>query len=230
MAGFKMHVTVSSLCGIGYGLATVKMLGHPLETAFLAGGLTAIGGMLPDLDSDSGVPVRELSGVAAAVVPLLLYNRLHYMGINHEAVLAILAAAYFLIRYGAAAMLRRISVHRGMFHSLPAMVISGLLVYLMYDNRAALQSTRYVLGVGVMLGFLSHLILDEIYSVDINGLRFKLKTSAGSALKFFSSSITASMVCYGMLGALLYLSYTDYKQRTGTDPVGEQIQTWRGSR
>ena len=53
-----------------------------------------------------------------------------------------------------------------------------------------------------MLGFLSHLILDEIYSVDINGLRVKLKASAGSALKFFSSSIVASMVCYGMLGAL----------------------------
>jgi membrane-bound metal-dependent hydrolase YbcI (DUF457 family) len=230
MAGFKMHISVSTLCGIGYGLATVKMLGHPLETAFLAGGLTAIGGMLPDLDSDSGVPVRELSGVAAAVVPLLLYNRLHYAGLNHEAVLAILAAAYFLIRYGASALLKRISVHRGMFHSIPAMLISGLVVYLAYDNRAALQSTRYVLGVGVMLGFLSHLVLDEIYSVDINGLRIKLKSSAGSALKFFSSSITASMVCYGMLGALLYLSYTDYKQRTGTDPVGEQIQAWRGSR
>ena len=81
-----------------------------------------------------------------------------------------------------------------------------------------------------MIGFLSHLILDEIYSVDLNGLRVKLKASAGSALKFFSSSITASMVCYGMMGALLYLAYTDYKQRTNSDPVGQQIQQWRGSR
>lgn len=230
MAGFKMHISVSTLSGIGYGIATVKLLGHPIETAFLAGGLTAVGGMLPDLDSDTGVPVRELSGLAAAIVPLLLYNRIFYTGLNHEAVLAILAAAYLVIRYGAVALFKRISVHRGMFHSIPAMLISGLCVYLAYDCHESAQSTRYVLAVGVMLGFLSHLVLDEIYSVDINGLRLKLKASAGSALKFFSSSITASMVCYGMLGALLFLTYADYKQRTGTDPVGQRIQQWKGSR
>ena len=230
MAGFRMHISVSALSGLGYGMATVKLLGHPIETAFLAGALTAIGGMLPDLDSDSGVPVRELSGVAAAVIPLLLYNRIFHTGLNHEAVLAILAAAYLVIRYGAVALFKRVTVHRGMFHSIPAMFISGLCVYLAYDCRESAQSTRYVLALGVMLGFLSHLILDEIYSVDLNGLRVKLKSSAGSALKFFSSSITASMVCYGMLGALLYLAYGDYKHRTGTDPVGQRIEEWRGSR
>ncbi len=230
MAGFKMHISVSTLCGIGYGVASAKMLGHPIETAFLAGALTAIGGMLPDLDSDTGVPVRELSGLAAAVVPLLLYNRLLSAGLTHEAILAMMVGAYLFIRYGAVALFKRVTVHRGMFHSVPAMLISGLCVYIAYDVGNALQSTRYVLAVGVMLGFLSHLILDEIYSVDINGLKIKLKASAGSALKFFSSSITASMVCYGMLGALLYLAYTDYKVRTGTDPIGKQIQVLRGSR
>ena len=34
------------------------------------------GAALPDLDSDSGVPVRELFGVAAATVPFLLLQRL----------------------------------------------------------------------------------------------------------------------------------------------------------
>ena len=66
MAGFRTHITVSTLCGLGYGAAAVKPLGFPAETAFLAAGITAVGGMLPDLDSDSGVPVRELSGLAAA--------------------------------------------------------------------------------------------------------------------------------------------------------------------
>ena len=230
MAGFRMHISVSTLCGLSYGIAAVKLLNHPIETAFLAGGLTAVGGMLPDLDSDSGVPVRELSGLAAAIMPLLLYNRILYAGLNHEAVLAILAAAYLVIRYGAVALFKRVTVHRGMFHSIPAMFISGLCVYLAYACNESLQSTRYVLAVGVMLGFLSHLVLDEIYSVDFNGLRIKLKSSAGSALKFFSSSIMASMVCYGMLGALLFLAYADYKQRTGTDPVGQRIQEWKGSR
>ena len=39
-----------------------------------------------------------------------------------------------------------------------------------------------------MVGFLSHLVLDEIYSVDFRGARIKLKSSAGSAVKFMSSS------------------------------------------
>ena len=90
MAGFRMHITVSTLCGLGYGAAAVKPLGFPPETAFLAAGVTAVGGMLPDLDSDSGVPVRELSGLAAAVIPLLLVPRLDAAGMSTEGILATL--------------------------------------------------------------------------------------------------------------------------------------------
>jgi membrane-bound metal-dependent hydrolase YbcI (DUF457 family) len=218
MAGFKMHITVSSLCGVATGIATVKLLGHPIETGFLVGCLTAVGGMLPDLDSDSGVPVREMSGLAAAVVPLLLYNRIRNTGVTHEGVLAILVLAYLLVRYGSANLLRYITVHRGMFHSIPALLISGLAVYLAYDSHEARQSTRYVLAIGVMIGFLSHLILDEIYSVDFNGIRLKLKASAGSALKFFSPSLLATTFCYALLGALLFLAYTDYQHHAGQSP------------
>jgi len=224
MAGFRMHISVSTLCGIAAGAASYKLFNHPLETSFLVGGLTAVGGMLPDLDSDSGVPVRELSGLAAAVIPLLLYNRLSFAGLNHEAILAMLLAAYLVIRYGAVWVFKKVTVHRGMFHSIPAMLIAGLIVYLAYDCHAALQATRYVLAGGVMIGFLSHLILDEIYSVDLRGLRIKLKSSAGSALKFFSPSMLATSTCYGLLGALLFLAYTDYRHRTGHDPLSQYVQ------
>ncbi|MEO2091989.1 MAG: metal-dependent hydrolase, partial [Gemmataceae bacterium] len=162
MAGFRMHIGVSSACGVAAGIAAVKLLGHPPETGFLVGAVTAVGGMLPDLDSDSGVPVREMSGLAAAVVPMLLYNRLRYAGMTHEGVLAALVGAYLLIRYGAANLFKYVTVHRGMWHSIPAMLVSGLAVYLAYDTADAEQSTRYLLGLGVMIGFASHLILGEI--------------------------------------------------------------------
>jgi hypothetical protein len=61
-----------------------------------------------------------------------------------------------------------------------------------------------------MLGFLSHLILDEIYSVDWRGVVPKLKSSAGSAFKFGSSSLIATATCYLLLGGLVYLAYVDY--------------------
>ena len=93
------------------------------------------------------------------------------------------------------------------------MLVAGLTVYLAYDCPAAQQSTRYVLAGGVMIGFLSHLILDEIYSVDFNGIRIKLKASAGSAFKMFSSSVWGTAACYGLLGALGFLAYKDYQHR-----------------
>jgi hypothetical protein len=68
-----------------------------------------------------------------------------------------------------------------------------------------------MLAGGVMIGFLSHLILDEIYSVDFRGVRIKLKSSAGSAIKLVSPSVFATTTCYLILGGLLYLAYQDYQ-------------------
>jgi membrane-bound metal-dependent hydrolase YbcI (DUF457 family) len=225
MAGFRTHITVSTACGVASGVTAAIPLQHPPATAFLVGTLTAVGGMLPDLDSDSGRPVRELTALAAAVVPMLFYNRLIFTGLTHEGVLAVLVLGYLVIRYGVRHVFKHVTVHRGMFHSIPAMLVTGLGVYLAYDCPAAQQSTRYVLAAGVMLGFLSHLILDEIWSVGFDGLAITLKSSAGSAFKFFSSSVWATAVCYGILGALGYLAYQDYQLRLGhgTEPIAIDI-------
>ena len=210
MAGFRMHVGTAALVGVGYGLAAVKPLGFAPEGAVLAGGLTAVGGMLPDLDSDTGRPLREIFGLAAAVVPLLLMTRLMDMHLTHEAILLVLIGLYLLIRYGVSEMLARMTVHRGMFHSVPAMLIAGLVVYMEYGS--ADRTLRGLLACGVMLGFFSHLLLDEIYSVDFNGFRVKLKSSAGSAVKLFSPSVWGTTVCYAILGILISAAWLDWKQ------------------
>jgi hypothetical protein len=43
---------------------------------------------------------------------------------------------YAAIRYGGSAMLMRLSVHRGMFHSVPAMVIAAELAFLAYKSNS----------------------------------------------------------------------------------------------
>src|SRR5437660_1583159 len=62
---------------------------------------------------------------------------------------------------------------------------------------------------GVMLGFLSHLALDELYSVDFNGVRLRLNKYAGSALKLTSPSVPATVAAYAVLAALSYLAWLD---------------------
>lgn len=208
MAGFRMHITVSTALGVGYGAAAVQPLGFPTETALLAAGLTAVGGMLPDLDSDSGIPIREMFGLAAVVLPLTLIPRLAHMHVSQEGILAALLFGYLAIRYFCPRIFKYFTVHRGMFHSIPAMVIAGLVVYLGYHSPD--RRMRILFGSGVMLGFLSHLVLDELYSVDLRGMKVRLNQFAGTAVKFVSPSMIATTACYALLGSLLYLAYLDY--------------------
>lgn len=200
MAGFAMHMTVSTTLGAAVGYLGYAHWGLDWGPVGLAAGLTALGGMLPDLDSDSGKPVRELFGVAAACIPILLLHRLRRSGLSHDQMLVMMIGAYLVIRYGLAETFKRLTVHRGMFHSIPALAITGLIVFLLYDHEDL--RIRYYLAGGAMVGFLSHLVLDEIYAVDLSGLVPRLNNFAGSALKLFSSSLPANLVTYALLFVL----------------------------
>ncbi len=69
----------------------------------------------------------------------------------------------------------RLTVHRGLFHSLPALLVATGLLALWTEGYM-----RLVLALAFFVGGLSHLILDEIFSVDWEGRR--LKRSFGTAL------------------------------------------------
>ena len=58
MADFKTHITTSTVLGVGYGATAYFGFDMPMSHCFVAGAMCSVAGMLPDLDSDSGVPVR----------------------------------------------------------------------------------------------------------------------------------------------------------------------------
>ena len=208
MASFRGHVAFASVLGGVYGGVGSVVFGFDWGPVFLGAGLTTIGGLMPDLDSDSGVPVRELFSLAAVMTPLLLVRRLHHAGLTAEQILALMAAVYVLVRYGGAALFKRFTVHRGMFHSLPAMAVAGLLIYL-GDHRADPRVRLFLAG-GVMLGYFSHLLLDEIYSVDLLGRKMiRLNKYAGTAVKFYSPSWIATLTCYSLLATLAYVAWRE---------------------
>src|SRR5262249_53987503 len=172
MASYQGHLTFSSVLAAGYGTVGAWRLDLDWGPVFLGAGLTALGGLLPDLDSDSSVPVRELFGLAAMAAPFLLFERFKQSGLTTEQTLVILGAAYLFTRYVLSELFKSLTVHRGMFHSIPAMLIAGLLVFLLYHSSDSPGTLiRLYLAGGVMLGFLSHLVLDEIYAVDFMGVR-----------------------------------------------------------
>jgi hypothetical protein len=205
MAGFKTHITTSTALGIGYAASAHYLFEAPIESCVLAGGLCSISGMLPDLDSDSGVPLRESVAFAAAAVPMMMVRRFERLGMPLETMILACMAIYLIIRFGLAVLLKKYTVHRGMFHSLPAALIAAEIAFLVFDQENLWL--RYYTAGAVLIGFLSHLVLDELWSVDLR--RVRLKKSFGTALKVWGDSLWANVSTYAKVILLTYLVSQD---------------------
>ncbi len=202
MANFRTHITVSTAAGIAYGLAGYSG-GLPWDSCLLAAGLCSAGGILPDLDSDSSVPLRETVSFTAAVAPMLLLDRWRHLGASTDLVILLGGVLYLAIRFVLFPLLRWYTVHRGMFHSIPAALICGELVWLLTDDPT--PSGRLYKAAAATLGYLVHLGLDELYSFQRRGVFIRRKRSSGTALKWWGPSLWANITTYGKLALLTTL-------------------------
>ena len=206
MAAYREHLTTSCVLGIGVASSAIALGFTPVQ-GFLGGTITGIGGILPDLDSESGRPVREIFGVTAALAPVVMMRRLLEWGGNTDGAMLLSVLLYISVKYGGAMLLGVLAVHRGMFHSIPAMLIAGEIAFLSYKSEQI--SMKLLMGAGIMIGFFSHLLLDEMYAVEWHGLRVKLNKFAGSAVKFSGRSYPANIFTYGLLFTLTYTVWID---------------------
>jgi membrane-bound metal-dependent hydrolase YbcI (DUF457 family) len=207
MAGFKTHIATSTAVGLGYGAAAYATFDLRLESCAVAAGLCSVAGILPDIDSESGQTVREITGFAAAVVPLLLLDQLKELGLSHESVVLAGGCLYIIMRFGLAGVINRLTVHRGMWHSIPAALVAGLVTSWLCSCPEPFP--RLLKVVAVVIGYMTHLILDEIFSFELYRGRFRIKKSFGTALKFWSPSIWANSSAYAMLLVLVVFSARD---------------------
>ena len=233
MAGFRMHVSTSTVLGVGYAGVLALGYGVPVDTAIVSGALCGFSGMLPDIDSETGVPLRETMAFSAAIVPMMLVPRLETFcaanGLGHDSLVLAAVAMYLFVRFGVANMIRKFTVHRGMFHSIPAMLIFTGLAFLV-SGGASIEA-RYLKAGGVMAGFMSHLILDEIYAIEFAGGRWRLKKSFGTAIKFwgddrwsnFSTYAKLSLVVMAILGEPAVMS----QLQSGNPQFATQINDLR---
>lgn len=206
MADFRTHISVSTAAGILYGMGGYQA-GLGWESCVLGTALCSVSGMLPDLDSDSGIPLREAVAFSSALVPMLMVDRLQRLGCNHEMMLVITVGIYFLLRFGIAEAFRRYTVHRGMWHSIPAALIACLFAFM--ASSCLDMNLRLYKTVAVFVGFMSHILLDEIWSIEYRRGRYLFKHSFGTALKFWSQNRTANLFCYSLLALLCFVAYQD---------------------
>lgn len=230
MADFVTHIATSSVLGAAYGAAAYGWYDVPLSTSLLAGGLCGVCGMLPDLDSGSGRPLRESVAFAAAVVPMMLLERLRTFGLAPELLVLVGAGSYLLIRFGLAWFLKHFTVHRGMFHSLPAAGAFFLIAFLLASGQET--ALRWYKAGGVLLGYLSHLVLDELYSLEWVRGRWKLRRSFGTALKLWGSHAWSNLLSYGVLGLLVVVVFFEPAWMEGVQRryVEAQAKFWESQR
>lgn len=183
MADFRTHLGVAvaggSLLGLGAWQATALSATDAASLAIL----TAFGGILPDVDADNSHAIRlifTLLAVLSVVVGALLLQG--WLGPGRLIVAC--GGLYVGVRYVLSAVFRRFSVHRGIWHSLLASLLCGLATTVA-SYQWLLQEAwmAWAQGLALVLGTLIHLLLDELYSVDLVGTR--IKRSFGTALKLF---------------------------------------------
>lgn len=164
--------------------------------------------MLPDVDSDSGLAQRELMTFLAAGAPMILLDRFTQAGLSHEQIMLAGGCVYILVRFGLGALLRRYTVHRGMWHSIPAALTAGLVTALLCSADPSLAVRIFKVG-AVILGYLIHLLLDELWAIDWHHGRLRFKNSFGTAFKLFSRSWWGNISAYGKLLITATLVYND---------------------
>ncbi|BCX81458.1 hypothetical protein MIT9_P1036 [Methylomarinovum caldicuralii] len=193
MANFKTHLSLATVIA-GAAATTVTSTGlAPVSQAPALFALGVLGGLLPDIDADNSTPVRlvfTLLGLAAAFAAVF-YTLGHYRFSISE--LCVLAAAVFAaVRYLIFELFLRLTEHRGVFHSLLAVVFFTLLTTsLSYHFTTASPHLAWLQGLFVGMGYCVHLTLDELFSVDLRGGR--LKRSFGTALKPFGRDLKATL-------------------------------------
>ncbi len=225
MANFRTHLAVGTMAtGL---LATMAMAASVVTTnqVVMLTFAGAFGSVLPDIDLERSKSSRS---IFFALALFLSFCVLFAVGDKFSILeMWLLWLAVFLgIRYFGQAVFHKFAVHRGIFHSL----LAG--VFFMFATAAIFrhiyQATEFIswmAGLFVLFGYIVHLVLDEIYSVDFDNTR--IKKSFGTALKIFEyKSVGASIAMALATVGIYYLTPSYESLATIFTSEKEWAQIW----
>jgi hypothetical protein len=202
MANFNTHFAVSAV-GSGMLATLCLQIGFVgTQDALLLACAGVVGGILPDIDLHYSYPSRILFSLLGIMMSFLwVFTAKNQMGILQlwGAGLGI----YLFVRFPLWTLFQRFSVHRGAIHSINAALLfslgSAALSHHLFEKS---DFTAWLLALFIFLGFILHLVLDEIYSVDFMGHR--LKRSFGTALKLIDFKEPLASMSIAIAGGIAW--------------------------
>lgn len=181
MANFTTHLAAGTV--VAGGLATLTLAADVVAPENLIAVTMAgvLGSVLPDIDLKDSRPGRAMfAGLAVFFSFAVLFHSALKYSIAELWILWL--GTLVFVRYGLHAVFHRFSVHRGIWHSLLAALFCAAATAVVFKFGLDRHEGVAWLAAGFMfIGYLVHLVLDEIYSVDVMDTR--IKASFGTALK-----------------------------------------------
>jgi len=211
MASFKSHIAFGILTALVLSVVLFLFAWVSGIFALLVFILAIIGSMLPDIDSDTGVPVKILFSALAVTGLVVPFIYLETLIIFQRGLISIgiSLSIYFIV----GKIFRHFTAHRGIFHSIPAALLMGVISITIADFFELDVKSLFSIGLAVTTGYLCHLVLDELNSaVNISGVPFIPKKSLGTALQFWSNSLFTTLSVYGVLVVLVALKFDTFLQ------------------
>ncbi|HEX5999918.1 MAG TPA: metal-dependent hydrolase [Hyphomicrobiaceae bacterium] len=205
MANFPTHIAVGTV--VSGAMATVTVAANMVApenvvAVTLAG---VLGSVLPDIDLEESRPAKAMfSGLAIFFSFAVLFG-LDRNKYSIAEMLILWLGTLFFVRYGAKEAFFRFSYHRGVWHSLLALVFCSLVTACVFYNLLGRhESVAWLSAVFMGAGYLTHLVLDEIYSVDVMDIR--IKSSFGTALKLFDYRHLGHSAAMAIAVVLIFLA------------------------
>lgn len=202
MANFTTHIAVGTV--VSGGLATLTLAADVIAPENLIAVTLAgvLGSVLPDIDLKDSRPSRTLfSGLAVFLSFCVLFAVAYEYSIAETWLLWL--GSFVLFRYGGEAVFHRFSYHRGIWHSILAGLLFWFLAAIVFKQVLGRHEGVAWLGGGFLfVGYITHLVLDEISSVDV--LDTRIKSSFGSALKLYDGRKPGDTAVVAILAALLF--------------------------
>jgi len=198
MASFEQHLSISIIAsGITLiPLASSGVVSTPQLFGLLGIGL--IGGIIPDIDADNSKPIqiafKIFSITFSLFILLFLDDHFSFLQLLFGWILSSLFFYFIIFK-----TFTTITTHRGIFHSIPMGIFLAQITTIILYNIINVNITFATLGGFFLLfGFIIHLILDELVSLNLLGI--STKRSLGSALKLYDKkNIIGSIILYFLI-------------------------------
>lgn len=202
MANFKTHIQIATITA-GFGATVLLHQKHISQTEAIHLWLLGTAcGVLPDIDSDNSHCLAIIFwAVALIAAAATLLSQLDNLPLHLT--LAVSIAAFLAIHFVARPIFEQITIHRGVLHSVLGTAFFSLMIVDTAHLLGSHATQSWLLGGFCALGCLTHLVLDELYSVDFMGAA--LKRSFGSALKLYDYGNYWTLFLMG--GACIAMGY-----------------------